>query len=159
MAMEYIGAKCDMWSGPDCQDQLANRKTPVPEAIVDVAALGVGFGSMVLARAVFSRALVRDFEWPPTSGDTCESLTGPWAVSIEDFKKLNPGVACPDLVSRQIYCLMGAVMTPLPPPPRYPLAVRLRRPLPYSQLPPLPPTDNLILPPPPPPPPLFPAMV
>lgn len=67
--------------------------------------------SIVFAKAVdlTPRAIVCDFSTEPVSGDTCESFASSWGLSVDDLKKLNPGVQCPGLDGSRSYCVIGTV--------------------------------------------------
>jgi hypothetical protein len=45
----------------------------------------------------------------PESGDTCESFSSMWGLSVDDLESLNPGIDCDDLDTDQIYCVIGSV--------------------------------------------------
>ncbi|KAK4136081.1 carbohydrate-binding module family 50 protein [Trichocladium antarcticum] len=47
------------------------------------------------------------YEVAAASGDTCESLAASWAVMIDVFIAINPGVTCPTLEAGKAYCVAG----------------------------------------------------
>ncbi|KAF2160118.1 carbohydrate-binding module family 50 protein [Zasmidium cellare ATCC 36951] len=49
------------------------------------------------------------FETSADAGDTCESFSAVWGLTVEQFVALNPGVTCPNLVADQSYCVIGTV--------------------------------------------------
>ncbi|RAK99291.1 LysM peptidoglycan-binding domain-containing protein [Aspergillus ibericus CBS 121593] len=53
--------------------------------------------------------VICSYESAASPGDTCESLSAEWAMSVETFEALNPGITCPDLVAGQDYCVAGTV--------------------------------------------------
>lgn len=53
------------------------------------------------------------FSASPSNGEsTCESFSQSWALTLEKFKALNPGVQCPDLDVSKSYCVIGTVTEP-----------------------------------------------
>lgn len=63
----------------------------------------------LLVPGMVSAAVDCDFATPADSGATCESFAGLWGLSVDDFKSLNPGIACPDLDASKEYCVIGSV--------------------------------------------------
>lgn len=81
------------------------------------ASLNTGLLPLLLPLLHFTRAAVVvprqqvtcDFEITASSGDTCQSFSDDWVLSLEDFESINPGVTCPNLVVGQSYCVLGTV--------------------------------------------------
>lgn len=57
-------------------------------------------------------SVVCDFSTPANYGDTCQSMASDWGLTVQGFQDLNPGVACPDVVPDQSYCVIGTVTYP-----------------------------------------------
>ncbi|KAK2760453.1 LysM domain-containing protein [Colletotrichum kahawae] len=55
------------------------------------------------------RAVDCAFSIPPGNGDTCASFADSWGVSVDDLKKINPGITCPGLDTSKSYCVIGTV--------------------------------------------------
>ncbi|KAK1241792.1 hypothetical protein MKX07_007615 [Trichoderma sp. CBMAI-0711] len=51
------------------------------------------------------------FATSSSPGDTCQSFAAEWGLSEQTFESLNPGVACPNLVAGQNYCVVGTVVS------------------------------------------------
>lgn len=49
------------------------------------------------------------YESAASSGDTCQTFSAEWGLSVQTFESLNPGITCPDLVAGQNYCVVGTV--------------------------------------------------
>ncbi|KAA8628704.1 hypothetical protein SMACR_09586 [Sordaria macrospora] len=64
---------------------------------------------MVSARALSPRAVDCAFSTAPDAGATCESFAASWGQSVDELKKLNPGITCPNLDDSQLYCVIGTV--------------------------------------------------
>jgi hypothetical protein len=71
------------------------------------------------------------FSTSPDSGETCETFSNNWGISVGDLKGLNPGIDCPDLDINNLYCVIGTVTddptTPTPIPsttPNTPIATK-----------------------------------
>ncbi|KAF1835104.1 hypothetical protein BDW02DRAFT_588426 [Decorospora gaudefroyi] len=45
----------------------------------------------------------------PDNGATCESFAASWGISVDDLKRLNPIVSCPNLGPNKECCVMGTV--------------------------------------------------
>ncbi|OBT40352.1 hypothetical protein VE00_08469 [Pseudogymnoascus sp. WSF 3629] len=45
-------------------------------------------------------------------GDTCETFSGSWGLSVDQFQKLNPDTQCPALDDSKNYCVIGTVTSP-----------------------------------------------
>ncbi|KAL2160292.1 hypothetical protein VTH06DRAFT_1465 [Thermothelomyces fergusii] len=63
--------------------------------------------AQISAREHSRRAVNCYFHTPAWSGDTCESMASDWALTLDLFIKLNPGVTCPDLEPGKEYCVLG----------------------------------------------------
>ena len=45
-------------------------------------------------------------------GDTCESFAKQWRITVDELKRLNPGITCPELEYRDdTYCVKEGTMT------------------------------------------------
>ncbi|KAK3934192.1 hypothetical protein QBC46DRAFT_325534 [Diplogelasinospora grovesii] len=55
-----------------------------------------------------------NFSAAASNGDTCQSFAAAWGLTVDGFESLNPGVACPNLVAGQSYCVIGTVTTVTP---------------------------------------------
>ncbi|BCS24217.1 uncharacterized protein APUU_40661S [Aspergillus puulaauensis] len=65
---------------------------------------------LVSAAALHLRREVNcDFSTTADAGATCESFADTWGLSVDDLKKLNPAIACPDLDTSKSYCVIGTV--------------------------------------------------
>ncbi|EEQ31827.1 hypothetical protein McanMca71_007697 [Microsporum canis] len=64
---------------------------------------------LLFARVLHSRAVLCSFAAIGDPGDTCDTLSDRWGITIDMFKMLNPGVNCPDLVANKEYCLVGTI--------------------------------------------------
>lgn len=65
---------------------------------------------LVSAAALHLRREVScDFSTTADAGATCESFADTWGLSVDDLKKLNPAIACPDLDTSKSYCVIGTV--------------------------------------------------
>lgn len=66
--------------------------------------------SLISAAALHLRRDVTcDFSTTADAGATCESFADTWGLSVDDLKKLNPAIACPDLDTSKSYCVIGTV--------------------------------------------------
>ncbi|KAK1779165.1 hypothetical protein QBC45DRAFT_432873 [Copromyces sp. CBS 386.78] len=65
--------------------------------------------AMVSARALSRRAVDCAFATAPDRGATCESFAASWGQSVDELKKLNPGITCPNLDDSKLYCVIGTV--------------------------------------------------
>lgn len=65
---------------------------------------------LVSAAALHLRREVNcDFSTTADAGATCESFADTWGLSVDDLKKLNPAIACPDIDTSKSYCVIGTV--------------------------------------------------
>lgn len=64
---------------------------------------------MVSARALSPRAVDCAFATTADAGATCESFAASWGQSVDELKKLNPGITCPNLDTSKTYCVIGTV--------------------------------------------------
>lgn len=64
---------------------------------------------LVSAAALHRRDVACDFSTTADAGATCESFADTWGLSVDDLKKLNPAIACPDLDISKSYCVIGTV--------------------------------------------------
>ncbi|KAK2875576.1 hypothetical protein FQN49_001600 [Arthroderma sp. PD_2] len=64
---------------------------------------------MLFARALLARGVACSFASQPDPGDTCDTLSDRWGITVDRFKLLNPGVNCPELVAGKEYCLIGII--------------------------------------------------
>lgn len=64
---------------------------------------------LVSAAALHRRDVTCDFSTTADAGATCESFANTWGLSVDDLKKLNPAIACPDLDTSKSYCVIGTV--------------------------------------------------
>ncbi|KAI8943233.1 hypothetical protein NX059_001255 [Plenodomus lindquistii] len=75
----------------------------------------------LLSEVVFARPahVRRDvdclFATSAESGDTCESLSSSWGISVDDLKSLNPRINCAQLDTNAEYCVIGTVTDDPPP--------------------------------------------
>ncbi|EGD89384.2 hypothetical protein H112_03004 [Trichophyton rubrum D6] len=69
---------------------------------------------LLLARVLHPRAVICSFAIPGDPGDTCDTLSDRWGITIDIFKSLNPGVNCPNLVANMEYCVAGTVSPDTP---------------------------------------------
>lgn len=53
--------------------------------------------------------VVCSFSTTANDGDTCQSFSSEWGLTLDQFESLNPDVSCPDLVGGQEYCVVGDV--------------------------------------------------
>ncbi|KAJ3496906.1 hypothetical protein NLG97_g2306 [Lecanicillium saksenae] len=73
------------------------------------SALALGFLPQLIAGySIGRRGVDCSFEQTAMDGDTCEDFAGAWGTSVEDFKKLNPGVNCEKMAAGK-YCVIGTV--------------------------------------------------
>ncbi|EKV15529.1 hypothetical protein PDIG_25220 [Penicillium digitatum PHI26] len=49
-----------------------------------------------------------------STGDTCQSFSAEWGLTVQTLESLNPGTTCPDLVAGQNYCVIGTVLSTAP---------------------------------------------
>lgn len=49
------------------------------------------------------------YETTANSGDTCQSFSAEWGLTLQAFESLNPGITCPNLVAGREYCVGGTV--------------------------------------------------
>lgn len=75
------------------------------------------------------------YEVAASSGDTCQSFSDDWGLSVQSFKSLNPGVTCPNLVAGQKYCVLGTVSPGAPTTSSSPLATSTSSPTSSSSAP------------------------
>lgn len=72
-------------------------------------------GQFFFVVALSARQLATcDFSTIANDGDTCQTFTAVWGLSLTDFEALNPGVRCPTLIVGQSYCVAGTVSSPTP---------------------------------------------
>lgn len=74
------------------------------------AALALAQIHGVWGRALAPRQQVScNYATAANAGDTCQSLSADWGLTLQAFESLNPGVGCPNLVAGQSYCVVGTV--------------------------------------------------
>ncbi|KAK4155343.1 hypothetical protein C8A00DRAFT_13653 [Chaetomidium leptoderma] len=65
---------------------------------------------MVAGRVLSRRAVTCLIFAVPDSSATCESFADDWGLSsVDELKRLNPGITCPDLDTSKTYCVAGTV--------------------------------------------------
>ncbi|OBT82153.1 hypothetical protein VE02_09821 [Pseudogymnoascus sp. 03VT05] len=68
---------------------------------------------LIAAAAVPMRRDVScSFSVGASAGDTCETFSGSWGISVDQFQKLNPDIQCPALDDSKSYCVIGTVTSP-----------------------------------------------
>lgn len=84
------------------------------------ALLALGLLPQLLSASVLHvrQSVECSFSISASKGDTCQSFADSWGLDLAVFKSLNPGVACPNLVADQDYCVVGTVSTVKPEPPK-----------------------------------------
>lgn len=66
---------------------------------------------LATAQRLGSRDVSCTFSIAANAGDTCNSFSESWTISVEQLKLLNPGLQCPDLEAGKNYCVDGKVTT------------------------------------------------
>ena len=61
----------------------------------------------ILAAAVGAASVqaVCTYSWQASKGDTCQTLSELWGISLAQFQQYNPSAACPALTAGTSYCV------------------------------------------------------
>ena len=62
-----------------------------------------------VGNAYTRRSVCCSFSTVATTGDSCDSFTGNWGVSVDEFKSLNPGLDWSNFDGSKEYCVLGTV--------------------------------------------------
>ena len=72
-------------------------------------AAGIPAAVVATASFIVARGVECSFETTADFGATCDSFASSWGLSLNELKKLNPGITCPDLDTDLSYCVIGEV--------------------------------------------------
>jgi hypothetical protein len=72
-------------------------------------AAGVPAAVVATASSILARGVDCSFETTADFGVTCDDFASNWGLSLDELKKLNPGITCPDMDTDLSYCVIGEV--------------------------------------------------
>jgi hypothetical protein len=72
-------------------------------------ATGIPAAVVATASSILARGVDCSFETSADFGVTCDDFASNWGLSLDELKKLNPGITCPNMDTNLSYCVIGEV--------------------------------------------------